>query len=355
MSILRAIFRLFSELTEATTATVDDWLAIQKNGETQLKKIKPTNLPYAATSHAHGNLTSGGKLGSIANLPLITGTSGAITTGSFGTSANTFCEGDDSRLSNSRTPTSHSHAIGDLPTPTTGTPAELGTASRGSATTLSRSDHVHPMPSAADVSALPASGGTLTGTLSLSVSTGERSLNIGTSRTGDGNSILRFYATNGGAVDASVFRVGGEDGELRLKNERGTGGARFMVSNLYIRNQADNGWVPISASAFTVNSDPRNKRDITEPGPLPTARALGDAAIEFSWEHAPGRHLGFDAERIRQIAPLASTDLLADAETNRTELGIDLAALLAIQAKMLADLSDRLDAVERAGQRSPRA
>jgi hypothetical protein len=51
------------------------------------------------TSHTHGNITNAGAVGSTANLPLITTTSGAITTGSFGTTANTFCEGNDSRIS----------------------------------------------------------------------------------------------------------------------------------------------------------------------------------------------------------------------------------------------------------------
>ena len=36
-------------------------------------------------SHAHGNLSNDGKLGSAANLPVITGANGVITTGSFGT------------------------------------------------------------------------------------------------------------------------------------------------------------------------------------------------------------------------------------------------------------------------------
>jgi hypothetical protein len=51
------------------------------------------------TSHTHGNLTNDGKIGSTANLPVITTTSGAITTGSFGTTANSFCQGNDTRLS----------------------------------------------------------------------------------------------------------------------------------------------------------------------------------------------------------------------------------------------------------------
>jgi len=57
------------------------------------------------TSHSHGNITNAGAIGSTANLPIITTTSGVLTTGSFGTSAATFCEGNDSRLSDTRTPT----------------------------------------------------------------------------------------------------------------------------------------------------------------------------------------------------------------------------------------------------------
>ena len=64
---------------------------------------------WAVGNHSHGNITNAGKVGSTANKPLITTTGGAVTTGSFGTSANTFCQGNDSRLSDARTPTSHAH------------------------------------------------------------------------------------------------------------------------------------------------------------------------------------------------------------------------------------------------------
>ena len=61
----------------------------------------------AALTHSHGNITSDGKVGTAASKPLITTTGGAVTTGSFGTSENTFCQGNDSRLSDARTPTAH--------------------------------------------------------------------------------------------------------------------------------------------------------------------------------------------------------------------------------------------------------
>lgn len=41
-----------------------------------------------------GNISTEGKIGTTANLPLITTTGGTVTTGSFGTSSNTFAEGN---------------------------------------------------------------------------------------------------------------------------------------------------------------------------------------------------------------------------------------------------------------------
>ena len=63
----------------------------------------------AAASHMHGNITNDGKVGTASGKPLVTGTGGAVEAGSFGTTAGTVCEGNDFRLSNARTPTSHTH------------------------------------------------------------------------------------------------------------------------------------------------------------------------------------------------------------------------------------------------------
>ena len=64
--------------------------------------------------HTHGNITNDGKVGTAANKPLITGTGGVIQAGSFGNQANTFCEGNDSRLSDARTPVAHTHTKSDV-------------------------------------------------------------------------------------------------------------------------------------------------------------------------------------------------------------------------------------------------
>lgn len=68
----------------------------------------------SAADHAHGNITNDGKVGSSANLPLITGADGIVTAGSFGTDANSFCQGNDARLSDARTPTAHNHDGSDV-------------------------------------------------------------------------------------------------------------------------------------------------------------------------------------------------------------------------------------------------
>ena len=45
-------------------------------------------------SHTHGNLSNDGKIGSTSGKPVITTTGGAITTGSFGSTSGTFAEGN---------------------------------------------------------------------------------------------------------------------------------------------------------------------------------------------------------------------------------------------------------------------
>ncbi len=53
---------------------------------------------FAAISHAHGNITNAGAIGSTTGLPVITGASGVLTVGSFGTGSGTFAAGNDSRF-----------------------------------------------------------------------------------------------------------------------------------------------------------------------------------------------------------------------------------------------------------------
>jgi hypothetical protein len=90
----------------ATRATIGAGTSNFNGAYGSLSGIPSTFTP---ASHTHGNITNVGAIGSTANLPLITGASGVIQVGSFGTTANTFCQGNDSRLSDARTPTAHVH------------------------------------------------------------------------------------------------------------------------------------------------------------------------------------------------------------------------------------------------------
>jgi hypothetical protein len=70
-------------------------------------------IPVDTHTHTGSQVT----VGTTANLPLKTGTNGVVEAGSFGTAAGSFCEGNDARLSDARTPSSTlahkaSHATG---------------------------------------------------------------------------------------------------------------------------------------------------------------------------------------------------------------------------------------------------
>lgn len=58
--------------------------------------LSPADIGAAATSHAHGNITNAGAIGTTASLPIITGASGVLQAGAFGTTAGTFASGDHS-------------------------------------------------------------------------------------------------------------------------------------------------------------------------------------------------------------------------------------------------------------------
>ena len=112
--------------------------------DTTDSRLSDTRTPK---SHTHGNITNAGAIGSTANKPIITTTSGKLTTGSFGTTANTFCQGNDSRLSDARTPTSHTHTKSEITDfPTTMTPSShTHTKSEITdfPTTMTPSSHTH--------------------------------------------------------------------------------------------------------------------------------------------------------------------------------------------------------------------
>ena len=163
--------------TSAGTAGTSTAFARQDHTHT----VTPAGIGAATSAHTHGNVTSAGAIGSTAGVPIITGTSGVLQAGAFGTAAGTYCQGNDSRLSDARTPTAHTHGnitntgyIGTtagLPivTSTSGivaagawyasTPAAATTTGgTGASTSPARGDHAHPSRIATSAPASPVNG-----------------------------------------------------------------------------------------------------------------------------------------------------------------------------------------------------
>jgi hypothetical protein len=74
-------------------------------------ELTPTDIGAAASTHAHGNITNAGAIGTTSGVPIITGSSGVLQAGSFGTAAGTFCQGNDSRFTSKLDLTSTRYVI----------------------------------------------------------------------------------------------------------------------------------------------------------------------------------------------------------------------------------------------------
>jgi hypothetical protein len=97
--------------TALGTAAAKNIPATGNASATEVVYGSDTRLSDARTpaSHAHGSITTAGKIGTTANLPVTTGADGTLSAGAFGTGATDFCVGNDARLSDARTPASHAH------------------------------------------------------------------------------------------------------------------------------------------------------------------------------------------------------------------------------------------------------
>ena len=101
-----------------TTTTNGAITTLPRNGIDSRTEFPPS-------AHSHGNITADGKIGTSNNRIIVTGVDGGLfesfelTNGlqvdagvvsiQYGTTANTVCEGNDARLSDSRTPLAHTH------------------------------------------------------------------------------------------------------------------------------------------------------------------------------------------------------------------------------------------------------
>lgn len=94
-----------------------------------------SSASFALASHTHGNINALGQIGTTANLPLITGNNGTIQTGTFGSTAGTFAQGNDARFSDARNPLAHTHPTTDI--------IGLGSAATQDTTAFAAASHTH--------------------------------------------------------------------------------------------------------------------------------------------------------------------------------------------------------------------
>ena len=225
------------------------------------------------TLHTHGNITNAGSIGATANLPIITTTSGVLTTGSFGTAASTFCQGNDSRLSDARTPTAHSH--------TTAGVTGLDTALSGKQDTLVSGINIktvggQSLLGSGDVPIAAGAAVTLTGNLSPYV-TQSTTLAI----TNYDSATAYSVTTTGGTVsitgDQISYTAGSTAGSYAIEITAGT-----AVRSVPIAVQA------ASAVAPTITSPPDGATGVLETPTFTTAAfssiGLADTHLNTDWE-----------------------------------------------------------------------
>lgn len=73
--------------------------------------VHPTDTSRASASHTHGSITNDGKIGTTANLPVITSTGGAVTTGSFSTTTSAVRTSSAAGTANTYSRGDHVHSI----------------------------------------------------------------------------------------------------------------------------------------------------------------------------------------------------------------------------------------------------
>ena len=239
-----------------------------------------SNIPASFTpaSHSHGNITNDGKVGTTANKPLITGTGGVVQAGTFGNAANTFCEGNDSRLSDARTPVAHTHGKADITDlfNSANTWAENNTYSK--TVVIERNTDIGYFlalkNSVAELGSTPASA--TPATIGYSDKNNDKLGYMGMFYNTDGSNHFRLFVRNkftsrspstSGTVDYATFQLKlnadqSKEGILRASfrpyenNTYDLGSSSYQWNNLYAKNYYYNGvaWGLDKANVWSANN-----------------------------------------------------------------------------------------------------
>jgi hypothetical protein len=264
------------QLADVATPTHDADAATKAYVDGEIDAAAADLVPASRTISAGTGLSGGGDLSANRSLAV-----------AYGTSGTTACVGNDSRLSDARTPTSHasSHLPGgddELTTAAAGAITPGASAGAGSASSFARSDHAHSVPAfgtdsgtfcEGDDSRLSDArtptgdaGGDLDGTYpnptvaALHETSGPTKLTLGS--VADGTYLKRVGSTLVGATPSG----GGGDGVEDLQGAYDGGGALAIdvgePTNPFVIVAADDASAPVELLKFdragTVLSAPRS-------------------------------------------------------------------------------------------------
>lgn len=333
----------------------------------------------ATTSHFHGEITQQGSIGFISGRPIITTTNGVLTTGAFGNSSGTFCQGNDARLSDARTPLDGSVFTIKLADSSVTTSKILDSAisiskiADGNVITSKLADLNVTVEKIADLAITNqkiANNAAIADTKLAQITTANKVSNSATTATSvntanaivarDGNG--DFYAGSifsrkssflqaDVSVYAAVASGSGAIGLIDIGQQNSNVGERFLG---FFLNGSTCGSITRNGAnsvAFNTSSDYRLKTNI-EPLTDAVARLLQIPVHRFNWVADPNAPKvdGFLAHEAQAVVPESVTGHKdeVNAEGNPVHQGIDQSKLVPLLVAAVQELTARVKALEAA-------
>lgn len=231
----------------------------------------------------------------------------------YGASSGTACQGNDSRLSDSRSPTAHTHAASDITSGTIAT-ARLGSG-LADATTFLRGDGTFAVPSASVPYATTAQAQDLTATTVAMNPANIRSSTVSWLRIGN----MSTYTLNGGSASGTSPLAGSVQTSSSVANSVG---AVYFNNSVWSSTSTAQGFDWSKPASFYM----RFRRQ-TMPSTGVFRSLFGQMANSgYAWETLSGRGIGFEVRLARIWMVVHNGTTLSTVDTGIDSLTADYAA-----------------------------